>query len=123
VDQLLRAATLAKRAEVLVEQSLARAAGITALRVRNEHPMAKTLSLAWPDLVLSRVPVEPERHQDERRGQECRTVDAGVALQEIQRELHPRHALFPSLLQLPDRQVSDSEKARLPCRKRHEVLE
>ena len=75
------------------------------------------------DLVVALVAEIRQGDQQERRRQERRAVDAGVTLQEVQRELHALAAFLPGGLQGLPRQAAHGQEARLPGGEGDQVLE
>src|SRR5690349_16664179 len=98
--------TVPDRREVLVKERLACAARVTTLGVRNKHPVAQPLRLLGRDLIVPLVSVVGKGDENERRREHGRTFDANVALEEVDREIHPALALAPRRLQPLDRETA-----------------
>src|SRR5262249_61699451 len=64
-----------------------------------------------------------QRHQQEGRGKQCRTVNANDALEEIERVLHLGDTFLPCLFQCLHLDTTDRVKARLSGGKSNWVLQ
>src|SRR5262249_47060524 len=67
LNEFGRAAPVAQNIEVLVENRLARPAGVPPLSISDEDPAPQIMRLARVDPILALVTVVAQRHQQERR--------------------------------------------------------
>jgi hypothetical protein len=110
LDQVVGAAAIPERGDVLVEQRLAGSARVAALGVGHESPVPETRGFTRGDLIVPLMTEVSERDEQKRRRQEDGAVDADVAPQEVQRELHAGNRSLPGLLQPVDGQAAHRQE-------------